>query len=156
MLKLFSLTPLPGTPRMESIHPSLVAGWAVFDPFASKFVFIFSKGQIYDIGTETLSLPDSGFDNISMVSKPPSKCIQKCIVFNDFWSFVWWGTWSWNVWAVWLKQERYQTSDPFGLNKTLDASFGLNFGSNGATQIYLESLGGDPVDHHWNPFHKAT
>ena len=50
----------------------------------------------------------------------------------------------------------YQTSDPFGLNKTLDASFGLNFGSNGATQIYLESLGGDPVDHHWNPFHKAT
>ena len=64
---------------MESIHPSLVAGWAVFDPFVLKFVFIFS-----DIGTETLSLPDSGFDNISMVSKPPSKCIQNASFSTTF------------------------------------------------------------------------
>ena len=69
---------------VESIHPSLVAGWAVFDPFASKFVFIFSQGQIYDIRTETLSLPDSGFDNISMVSKPPSKCIQNASFSTTF------------------------------------------------------------------------
>ena len=59
-------------------------GKAVFDPFVLKFVFISSQDQIYDIGTETLSLPDSGFDHISMVSKPPSKCIQNASFSTTF------------------------------------------------------------------------